>query len=164
MSRHLTYYFRTTVPEAVAAYLDDVGAAAAVEQAGNAFADLFGAKALYSIGLESRFLGITFDKDKPCRWPDCFREEKPPFWGLRGEHSQLRQKWEANWPAAAAQPRRSQLLALLGIEASSLTGHALGFADRPGVLYAYASMPIPGMEEITASQYVAGVNKEKTNG
>lgn len=163
----VVYYYRTTRPEVLAAYTADEMVAARIEAVAQNFADQFGAKPFFTMGFDSHFAGIGFDKEHPCRHPDLWSKARdddprqvprsPERAGakMRAEAERLHTLYDRTYPKAEAQPRVSELVRVLqlleGKVPELLVYHEVA-AERAA--YLASSVPLADLDEVTASQFI----------
>lgn len=175
---NLTYCYRSTRDDVRQAHKNDTLAAARVEGQGEAFAKQFGARPLFTIGYDSHFAGITFDKEHPCRHPDVWTKSSPAMplvvprdvkdvpMRARPAWESIRDRYNSQWPVEAATPRDSELLRRLYVPRENLMGQEMVFFSLEGDSYIATTFPIPvkleGLTEIVASEFLVAQNRSKT--
>jgi hypothetical protein len=167
----ILYYYSTTRADIRDARAADLVRCNWIEGRGQAFADRFGAIALFTSGFNPVFAGIRYTHEKPC--PQRTR----PFWdvkkpqdvwvpktkGVNGPdktaYREMCQEFMREYPKDETKAWESSLLAALGVSEKIIRTDAFGgilhYKDVSGVAYLKSSCAMPGLDEMTASAFVA---------
>jgi hypothetical protein len=163
----IVYYYRTDDPAVLKAYMADQMAVARIEATAERFAKQFGAKPYYSVGFDSHFAGIGFDKDSPCPQPELWSKpskddprqvpRSPERAGslLRPAAEKLYKQFHDTWPKEEAKPRESELLKIIGLGGQDMTNQLLVYHEDTSEKCAYLASSLPlALPEVPASVFV----------
>lgn len=160
------YYFRTTREDVRKAYAADAMEVARIETICGRFAAQFGAKPAFTVGFDSHFAGVMFDKEHPCKYPELWSQptDKHPLQVPRSPEragSKLRETansiytlYHSTFPAECAQPRISQVVATLGLLEADPTQLLLVYVEVGNTVYIACSQALAGLDEIVASEFL----------
>lgn len=161
----IVYYYRTTRADVLGAHTADEMAVARIEATAERFAKQFGARPYFTVGFDSHFAGIGFDKDYPCHYPDLWTKPKPdnPCQVPRSPEragsklhpiaERLYKQFHDTWPKEEAQPRPSELLKVLGLAHVDTSKLLLVYVEARGVAYLASSYQLM-LDEVVASEFV----------
>lgn len=172
MSRVLRYY-RSSDAVLGGAFATDMNDANALQMAGQAFADLFQAVAVFTQGFAPRFVGVCFTKEKPCPVPGIWehRADNGPLWNLRRRavkplHDKLlqeaKQTWVANFPGSLVLPRASKTLAAMGLTDEGMKGNALSVEVHNGEMYIATTFALELLSDTVYTELTGGQYQEAT--
>lgn len=169
-------YYSTDDAEIIKARKVDEAAQEYVGRQGRAFADLFDAIPYFTGGLAPHLAGIGFDKDKdkPLRQPALWAPAIPgnPLrvpadprkvpTKLRAQHKALVEKWNANFPQAAAIMRGSAMLDAFKVKAEQfVNGHQLHlFMEGDETMWVISTIPLDLHEVLATDLRAAQVRIE----
>jgi hypothetical protein len=175
MTTYLIYY-KTQDADLLAARARDKSKAAYVEGRGQAFADRFGATALFTRGFSPQFAGFTFHHKEPAQ-PQLWTKRSPTNFvqslkdgmksvpqHMRQELVKMRRDWLANWPADVVQPWEAQTLGMLGLTDEKLQGQNLHYHLWKDTAWFASTLPLQGhgLTEILATEYICSVMEKNT--
>jgi hypothetical protein len=162
----IIHYYVTDNAAFLAARAADAQKAAFIEGRCQGFADRFKAQALFTQGFAPQFAGITFTDAKKCPDPHNWTKRPdgiyvPRTKGLNdAARKRLKPRYEEfmqNYPKEEAMPWVSELLNLFNVTHEQvLKSGMLHCTVKHDKLWTRASLPLQGMDEITASAYVDG--------
>lgn len=159
------HYYKTSEPAVLQARAADNKATDFIMGLGQAFADRFSAVAMFSRGFAPTFAGVGFTDVRPCKEPALWTKrsgtsllQRPKDSGVPQKHraasEALRLEWRTYFPQELTQPRKSELLAVLGFEDQTLLGVAIHYFEFEGHAYVASTRALK-LPEILCSELVA---------